>query len=636
MKPLSSSKTAIRAAIGVALLSAPLTLAGLVGTAQGAVGTPAAAGALAFTAQLSIGEWPENRACTATVVHELWVATAASCFADRPGAAVPAGKPARRTTVTLSGGTVLNVVELTPRTDRDLVLARLDRAAQGITPVALAATAPAAGHQVSAAGFGRTKTEWVPDKVHRAAFAVKDITGNELTLDAAHGSSALCKGDSGGPVLDADGKLVGVNSRSWQGGCLGVPATETRTGAVATRVDNLAQWITLSTGPRWGAENEGVGSKAQDLWGDFNGDGKSDTAVLHDYGQTTAGGNRSGLWTQAGNGTGFENPVKVWDSAASGTGSFSWDRSKAVAGDFNGDGKTDIGVLYNNGQAADGTSLTALWTFTSNGIGFDRPVKVWESTGSWNWDRSKAVAGDFNGDGKTDIGVLYNNGQAADGTSQTALWTFTSNGAGFAAPVKKWDNISAGTGSWSWDRSKPVAGDFNGDGKADVGVLYNLGQNGGNNLTALWTFASDGSGFGNPVKVWDNDDRTTGSWSWDRSKPVAGDFNGDGKADIGVQYNNGQTQDGRNQTTLWTLTSTGTGFGGPVKKWDSAADSWNWNTSKPGIGDFDGDGKADIGAYYDYGRQSDGTSRTGLWKFASTGTGFNAPAQAWVSDSVVR
>jgi hypothetical protein len=243
MKPLRSPRTSIRAALGAALLATPLTLAGSTGSAQAAVGTPAPAGALAHTAQLSVGEWPENRGCTATLVDELWLATAASCFAETPGQAVPAGKPARKTTATFNGGTMIDVVELAPRTDRDLVLARLGRPVQSIAPVKLATAAPAAGIAVSAAGFGRTRTEWVPDRLHSGAFTVANSTAGELTLDSANRTDVLCKGDTGGPVLNAAGELVGVNSRSWQGGCLGAPAAETRTGAIAARTDGLASWI---------------------------------------------------------------------------------------------------------------------------------------------------------------------------------------------------------------------------------------------------------------------------------------------------------------------------------------------------------------------------------------------------------
>ncbi|MEU5150160.1 FG-GAP-like repeat-containing protein [Streptomyces yangpuensis] len=369
---------------------------------------------------------------------------------------------------------------------------------------------------------------------------------------------------------------------------------------------------------------------------DFNGDGKADVGVLYDYGQQTDGTFRTGLWTYLSTGSGFANPVKVWDSTASGFGSWNWDRSKVTTGDFDGDGKADVGVLYNNGQSGEGVNQTALWTFTSTGSGFSGPVKKWDNvsagTGSWNWNRSKVTTGDFDGDGKDDVGVLYNNGQNAGGANQTALWTLTSTGADFSNPVKKWDNVSAGSGSWNWDRSKVVAGDFTGDGKADVGVLYDNGQtSAGVNQTALWTFASTGSGFSGPSRKWDNVSAGSGSWNWDRSKVTTGDFNGDGRADVGVLYDNGQTEDGRNQSALWTFTSTGSDFSNPAKKWESGSGSWNSDTSKLTAGDFDGDGRTDIGVLYGYGTQDDGTNRTGLWKFSSTGTGFNAPNLSWDS-----
>ncbi|MBD0417621.1 esterase, partial [Streptomyces sp. TRM S81-3] len=76
---------------------------------------------------------------------------------------------------------------------------------------------------------------------------------------------------------------------------------------------------------------------------------------------------------------------------------------------------------------ADGANRTALWTLTSTGTGFGAPVKVWDSLGStsWDWSRSKVVSGDFDGDGRGDVGVLYDYGTQADGANRTALWTLT-------------------------------------------------------------------------------------------------------------------------------------------------------------------------------------------------------------------
>ncbi|MFH9015603.1 FG-GAP repeat domain-containing protein, partial [Streptomyces sp. NPDC017943] len=187
-------------------------------------------------------------------------------------------------------------------------------------------------------------------------------------------------------------------SRSWQGGCLGIDPTETRTGAVDTRVDDLGNWVASTVAGRVT---------------DHTGDGKSDLAYLYNSGTNADGANRTALWLQTSTGSGFDGPVKAWDS---GTGSWNWNLSKTVSGDFNGDGLADVGVLYKYPDTSDGRGHTALWTFTSTGSGFNAPVKAWDSgTGSWDWDSSAPVSGDFNGDGKSDVGVLYKYPNTSDG-----------------------------------------------------------------------------------------------------------------------------------------------------------------------------------------------------------------------------
>ncbi|WP_327257118.1 S1 family peptidase [Streptomyces sp. NBC_01244] len=238
-------------------MAAALSIAGAAalvpaGAALAAVGTPAAAGQYTSTVQLNIGDEANGRACSAVLVDASWVLTATSCFAKTPGATVVAGKPALKTTARI-GTTTLDVVSIVPRGDRDVVLAKLSKPVTGTVPVKLAAAQPAANAAVTAAGFGRTKTAWVQSKVHTAAFGVTSSDATTLAL-TGKGTDSICQGDAGGPLVNSKGELTGINNRSWQGGCLGTPATETRTGAIAARTDGLQNWMQqeiLAQTPGW-------------------------------------------------------------------------------------------------------------------------------------------------------------------------------------------------------------------------------------------------------------------------------------------------------------------------------------------------------------------------------------------------
>ncbi|MFD0278607.1 trypsin-like serine protease [Kitasatospora sp. NPDC127111] len=204
-----------------------------------------------FTTKLDIGDG--QRSCTGALVDPYWVLTASSCFADDPAQplALAAGAPKLKTVATVgrtdlntTAGFVTEVSELVPRADRDLVLAKLAKPAQGIPTVGLGA-APAAGETLTVTGYGRTKSEWVPTALHTASFTVQSAAATTVSVSGkTAGKDAICKGDAGGPALRAVGgkvELAAVNSRSWQGGCFG--STETRTGAEESRVDDLASWL---------------------------------------------------------------------------------------------------------------------------------------------------------------------------------------------------------------------------------------------------------------------------------------------------------------------------------------------------------------------------------------------------------
>ncbi|MGE7388185.1 trypsin-like serine protease [Streptomyces sp. NPDC004126] len=203
-------------------------------------GPPADSGAYRHTVKLDLGTEDDSRACSGTLVDPRWVLTATSCFANTPGGTVPAGAPALPTTATFGDGTSTKVVEVVPRPDRDLALVRLHTPVTHISPAPLAASPPTASSTLTAAGFGRTKTDWVTDTVHAGAFSLDASTPTTLTITGTE-ERAICKGDTGGPLHNSGGEVVGVAVRSWQGGCLG--STETRTGAIAARSDGLAAWV---------------------------------------------------------------------------------------------------------------------------------------------------------------------------------------------------------------------------------------------------------------------------------------------------------------------------------------------------------------------------------------------------------
>ncbi|MGW0818698.1 trypsin-like serine protease [Streptomyces viridiviolaceus] len=343
-------------AVRLTALAAALTAGPIVMTAlpAAAVTGPASASSdttHAYTAQVVVGD--HDRGCSGVLVDMEWLLTAASCFADDPAAslAVPAGKPRLKTTATigrtdLSGtaGAVRQIVELVPRTDRDVVLARLNRPVTNVTPVALATTAPAAGEELKLAGYGRSKTEWAPLNLHTGAFSVDASAATTATVTGKDGVAA-CMGDTGGPLVrttNGTSQLVALASRSYQGGCFGIDAAETRTGGVVSRVDDLASWVESKVGAN--------------RITDFNCDGVEDIAVA-DPAATVGGDAGAGLIRivyGGGKGTAEINQDLDW---VPGGGEASDNFGQAIATvDYDEDGCTDLAVGSpgeNLGDAAD-------------------------------------------------------------------------------------------------------------------------------------------------------------------------------------------------------------------------------------------------------------------------------------------
>jgi hypothetical protein len=174
------------------------------------------------------------------------------------------------------------------------------------------------------------------------------------------------------------------------------------------------------------------------ITGDFNGDGHADLAAAN------IGGDSVSVFL--GNGDGSFRPAKTY-----GTGSKSNPYALVVA-DFNGDGKADLAVTD------DGAEANTVTVLLGNGDGSFKALPPVACGG----DPRSIAAGDFNGDGATDLVV----GNYTDSTVTVLL----GKGDGTFQPGRPYAVASAGDRSTTTNPRSIAVGDFNGDGSMDLAV----------------------------------------------------------------------------------------------------------------------------------------------------------------------
>jgi hypothetical protein len=249
---MSPRQTSLAVSAAAAMVAAAVGV--LAGPAPAADALPTS-DAYKFVAKVQFGTpgLSGSTSCSASLVAPRWIVTAKACFAPS-GQVVTDGAASQKTTALIgwpdlsqaNGGQTVSVVRVVPNPDRDIVLARLAVAVTDVAPVAIATTAPVDGEILTAAGYGRTGADWVPDKPHLGTFTVGGASTTTPSLTPTDPAQVgPCKGDAGGPGLRESGstvQLVAITHAAGQGGCLGADPSGAH-GGTQTRVDDLGSWF---------------------------------------------------------------------------------------------------------------------------------------------------------------------------------------------------------------------------------------------------------------------------------------------------------------------------------------------------------------------------------------------------------
>jgi len=236
------------------------------------------------------------------------------------------------------------------------------------------------------------------------------------------------------------------------------------------------------------------------LTGDYNHDGKRDFITSNSDADTVS--------VVLGNGNGSFHDVAPAVRTNAGP-------SQIVAADFNNDGILDV-ATSNGGNSQDGDTVSVLLGQPGGRFGNQKVAIV----GS---DPLGLAAGDFNNDGRVDL-VVANFGVLSSNNGSFSL--LVGNGDGTFQPAV---NFTAG------DFPDAIAAaDFNGDGNPDV-VVGNFGTSAGTPSVSL-SLGDGKGGFAKAVTI-----ASFGRFN-EVLSATAGDFSGDGKADVAYVTGSGGLQ----------------------------------------------------------------------------------------------
>jgi hypothetical protein len=246
-----------------------------------------------------------------------------------------------------------------------------------------------------------------------------------------------------------------------------------------------------------------------------------------------------------------------------------------IAGDFNGDGKFEVGV-FKDGK----------WFIDLNDNGKWDRGDLWAKLGHKG---DRPVTGDWDGDGKTDIGiygpawpgdpraVAHEPGLPDPHNENTDVQKNIPRQPHETAVGRRTMKLTAEGQAradlidhvffYGTPGDHPIVGDWNGDGTHTIAVFRD----------GVWRRDTDGDG------KWSKAD-TRAKFGQPGDLPVVGDFNGDGVEELGV------FRDGK-----WLIDTNGNG----VIDGEDQVFELGGPGDSPVAGDWNGDGRAEPGVYRD-------------------------------------
>ncbi|MFJ4829422.1 FG-GAP-like repeat-containing protein [Streptomyces sp. NPDC088747] len=348
--------------------------------------------------------------------------------------------------------------------------------------------------------------------------------------------------------------------------------------------------------------------------GDLDDDGYTDIVVgVHSEGAGSTGG--SGVITVLwGGATGIKGSSNITSPLPGNRQELGW---SIATGDFDGDGDTDLaaanlaspelnifnGPISRKGKA---TSRVGIDTLTQTGINTD-----------------KIVAGEVNGDGRTDLLVMGQEETASGYPTRSVLYT------GSATGLKKGKKVAGGYTATIADVDKDGYGDIVTGNFLEKSAEAPHGGLGG--AITLTYGAAGGLSTRTPVRITqdtagvpDTAEKGDG-FGFSLS---SGDTNGDGYADIAVGVENESIGSARKAGIVVVLRGSSAGLTGPGARSFSqntagvpgAAESLDFFGSAVQLTDVNTDGRAELVAS----AVNENTGDGAVWTFRSTTSGLTA------------